>query len=126
MSASVLADLDRWSRLAARDFETEDEDPKVAARRAKNRRAHAVRVANYRAGRLALVQRLGGVCAQCKRVKNPDLLEFDHLAARTWKANRLGRWQRLEEYKRDASAGKIQLLCRRCNAKKGKPGRGSR
>jgi len=66
-----------------------------------------------------LVAQLGGKCAACSSTKN---LCFDHKKKRTWRAPRANRHTRMARYKREAKAGKLQLLCKSCNSKRGVPG----
>lgn len=69
------------------------------------------------------MERLGGRCTRCgKRFR----LELDHIEGRDWDLERKSRWQRVRIYLREEREGKLQVLCRRCNAKKGKPGRAAR
>lgn len=64
-----------------------------------------------------LIVTLGGKCVLCGAIRR---LEFDHIdGRRTWVAAKTSRWQRIINYAREAKAGLIQLLCRRCNAQKG-------
>ena len=71
---------------------------------------------NYHKGRAELIEKRGGQCVHCKTKEN---LEFDHIFSdRTWDPRKTARWVRLARVKREASKGKIQLLCRACNAKK--------
>lgn len=74
----------------------------------------------YRVERRELIRQLGGACVQCgcTRVK---LLEFDHVAPRTWERVNHNQMTRLRFYQREAAAGLIELRCRSCNASKGKP-----
>lgn len=66
-----------------------------------------------------LISDLGGCCKECG---STERLEFDHLVPRTWDRNKLNAHSRIAMYKREAAEGKIQLLCRSCNARKGEPG----
>lgn len=66
-----------------------------------------------------LIAELGGRCVECGTTER---LEFDHLTPRTWDRNSLNAHRRMAMYKREAAEGKIQLLCRSCNASKGSPG----
>ena len=67
--------------------------------------------------RLALIDQLGGKCVKCKTQKR---LELDHINGRDWEPNKKSRWTRIVIYEREAKEGKLQVLCRKCNAKKGK------
>lgn len=68
--------------------------------------------------RAELIEQLGGCCVDCGKTRR---LEFHHTVPRTWVANRLSRWARMVRYIREAAEGKITLLCRRCNVKRGQP-----
>jgi 5-methylcytosine-specific restriction endonuclease McrA len=68
--------------------------------------------------RAELIEKLGGCCVHCGSTRR---LEFDHLEPRTWIARNLSQWGRMTRYIREAAEGKIQLLCRRCNYRKGQP-----
>ena len=61
---------------------------------------------------------LGGKCVRCGSKKK---LEFHHTKTRTWIASAMNRWSRLAAYKRDIERGEIELLCKRCNQRAGKP-----
>lgn len=74
----------------------------------------------YKKRRLALIEKLGGKCVDCGTAALA-VLEFDHLTPRTWKANRTGRMERIRRYEREAADGEIELRCRECNNRKGKP-----
>lgn len=67
-------------------------------------------------GRLKLVKDLGGECVFCGKKKT---LELDHINGRTWNARDKSRWMRLVIHRREARAGLLQVLCRKCNKKKG-------
>ncbi len=68
--------------------------------------------------RAELVASLGGRCAQCGSKKK---LEFHHKKTRTWIASQLNRWSRLKRYSEEIKAGLIELLCKKCNQRAGKP-----
>lgn len=85
---------------------------------ASARETAADRARRYRRGRRRLIDELGGRCAWCGRRSR---LEFDHLEPRDWQPEKTARWVRLARYRREAAAGKVQLLCRSCNARKGRP-----
>lgn len=70
--------------------------------------------------RLTLIAVLGGCCEWCGET-DPDELEADHLETREWRARDLWSHQRTKKYIEEAIAGKVQLLCRSCNAMKGEP-----
>ena len=67
--------------------------------------------------REALIDSLGGKCVVCGTKKK---LEIDHINGRDWEPNKKSRWTRVVIYEREAKEGKLQVLCRSCNAKKGK------
>lgn len=79
---------------------------------AKRQREWAARV------RVQLIEKLGGKCVICGTCYE---LEFDHKEPRTWNCKQVSSEYRITLYKREAEAGKIQLLCRKCNARKGEP-----
>lgn|SRR5574339_16971 len=66
--------------------------------------------------RLTLIDTLGGKCAHCGTRKN---LEIDHIHGRDWDPAKKSRWSRIVIYEREAKEGKLQVLCRKCNKKKG-------
>lgn len=68
--------------------------------------------------RARLIELLGGKCVECG---STEKLEFHHTHPRGWVASHLNRWQRLAEYKRDIARGHIELLCKACNCRSGKP-----
>jgi 5-methylcytosine-specific restriction endonuclease McrA len=72
-----------------------------------------------RKARALLVAQLGGKCVDCG---SKEALQFDHIAPRTWTANRTSRHYRMCLYRREAAAGVIVLRCASCNKKKGAPG----
>ena len=71
-----------------------------------------------RRARAELLAALGGACVQCGESR-ARRLEFDHITPATWERNRLDTSGRISRYRAEAAAGLIQILCRRCNAKKG-------
>lgn len=86
----------------------------------KRKRVHRKVVKKYKADRLELISQLGGKCVRCEETR-PRRLEFHHIRERTWVARELSRWSRMKRYREEAEAGEIELLCRSCNAKLGKP-----
>lgn len=79
----------------------------------------AERMRRLRARRWAkLLEMLGGKCAECGATER---LEIDHLYQRTWNSSKTYSAQRLRIQIAEAEAGKVQLLCRTCNARKGRP-----
>lgn len=74
------------------------------------------RVAVYE-GRLRLLAQLGGKCAKCGKKKH---LEFDHPNGRNYQPSKLSRHGRLARYRRDAAAGNLRVLCRKCNRAEGR------
>ena len=77
----------------------------------------------YHRSRAELIAAMGGVCVTpgCGKTER---LEFNHLERRTWIARRSNRWVRLAKYKREHAAGLLDLRCRSCNARAGKPHKG--
>lgn len=63
---------------------------------------------------------LGGQCQECG---DTDLstLEFDHLQPRDWEPRKVEWSARISRYRREIAEGKIQLLCKSCNSRKGHP-----
>jgi 5-methylcytosine-specific restriction endonuclease McrA len=75
--------------------------------------------ANYRYARKwrdAMIRALGGRCAWCKRT---DRLELDHIDGRTWSPRALSWHRRIKRYREEHARGRLQVLCRSCNAIKG-------
>lgn len=70
----------------------------------------------YYQRRLDLIQKLGGKCVECGYKKR---LELDHINGRDWEPSKKSRWTRIARYEREAKEGKLQVLCRWCNASKG-------
>jgi hypothetical protein len=65
-----------------------------------------------------LIELLGGKCHKCG---SKNKLEFHHKYVREWVAAKKSRWQRMVLYRREYDAGEIELSCRHCNARDGKP-----
>lgn len=63
--------------------------------------------------RKALIERLGGKCAECGTRRR---LEFDHPRGRDYDPARLSQWRRIKRYEEDARAGNLRVLCRFDNA----------
>jgi len=65
-----------------------------------------------------LKEKLGGKCVKCGRTQ---LLVFDHIDPRTKSyESRAVEWShRVSLYRREIARGEIQLLCERCNDRKG-------
>lgn len=68
--------------------------------------------------RRELLEILGWRCAKCGKTKD---LEFDHIdpSTRTWVARRCSQLGRMKRYYEEALDGLIQILCKKCNKKKG-------
>ena len=62
--------------------------------------------------RSELIQRMGGVCANCGTTEN---LEFDHPFGREWSPRDISSHMRLKRYEADLAAGNLRLLCAQCN-----------
>lgn len=65
--------------------------------------------------RAEMIAQLGGKCVWCGETRD---LEFDHIQPRDYSARRLSWLQRINRYREEMKEGKIQLLCRSCNARK--------
>jgi hypothetical protein len=72
----------------------------------------------YQRKKLALIESLGGKCAECG---SEDQLTFDHKDGRDWDIRAVHACKRLRIYTEEADAGLIQLLCLSCNSRKGRP-----
>ena len=70
--------------------------------------------------RAALVAALGGRCAKCG-TDDEDKLEIDHLFRRDWDVVKAGSTWRISIYYKELKNGLIQLLCSKCNSRKGQP-----
>jgi len=108
-------------------------DPEELAKRLYREKRRRYDREGYRRRRKELVAKLGGRCVCCGYVppegerKNTEELQFDHIypvdKEHDWHAmRRKNRWSRLAYYRRMAEAGRIQLLCFKCNS--GKQDRG--
>lgn len=72
----------------------------------------------WQEARIILKVLLGGRCAT-RGCRTPvDRLEFDHIKPTNWPARHVASNVRNRAYWFEAEAGKIQLLCRTCNARK--------
>lgn len=65
-----------------------------------------------------LILELGGRCAQCGSLSG---LSVDHIEEKGYVACKLEWSHRISVYRREAKAGLLQVLCVKCNCKKGKP-----
>jgi 5-methylcytosine-specific restriction endonuclease McrA len=83
-------------------------------RASRERRSHTTVWA--REARAALVEELGGVCAQCGATER---LELDHIVGRDYAIDKLSSHCRIRRLRDEASRGLLQVLCRSCNARKG-------
>lgn len=63
-----------------------------------------------------IIHLLGDKCAECGSTKR---LEIDHPEGRDWEPRRLSQEGRATRYWREYLAGKLRVLCRKCNAKLG-------
>ena len=75
----------------------------------------------YQNRRKRLLEKLGGVCVQCRREgrENSEDLEFDHKCSdRNWCMRKFGPFQRLKKIEQEAEQGRIQVLCGHHNGKK--------
>lgn len=68
--------------------------------------------------RAALVEKLGGCCVECGSDRR---LEFDHIYGTTVQLDRLSGYDRILLYRKEAEQGLLQLLCKKCNQKRGRP-----
>lgn len=84
---------------------------------AKRDKARARR-AFWQESRVILKVLLGGRCVNPDCQTPTDRLEFDHITPTHWPARYIGSNVRNRAYWYEADAGKIQLLCRSCNAHK--------
>ena len=63
-----------------------------------------------------LIEIYGGKCAQCGASKDEVHLEINHIYGRKWKVRTLNRYNRFLRYRKEAREGRINLLCKDCNA----------
>lgn len=78
-------------------------------RRQRNWPAECVRLSEWRRRRRAkIVSALGGRCARCEYATCPELLQFDHISARS-KKTKDPKWEALKH------PSKFQLLCPSCH-----------
>ena len=68
--------------------------------------------------RARLIEELGGECVDCGTKKR---LEVDHKFGTTWTQKKLGSDQRVSKFVKEAARGLIEIRCRSCNARKGRP-----
>jgi 5-methylcytosine-specific restriction endonuclease McrA len=67
----------------------------------------------YHKRRQALIERMGGKCAQCGTAEN---LEFNHIYQRTWFCEQYGAAPTMiKRYTEDFERGHLNLLCSECN-----------
>ena len=65
--------------------------------------------------RFELLFLLGGYCKLCGVIKD---LEFDHVIPIDWIPSAKSQSQRAAEYRREFRKGNLQILCKKCHAKK--------
>jgi hypothetical protein len=67
--------------------------------------------------RAALVQELGGRCQGegCDET-DPEELEIDHINGRDWVPSKKSSDHRVSIYRREATQGKLRVLCKTCNS----------
>lgn len=65
-----------------------------------------------------LIIELGGKCAQCGVL---SALTIDHIDGCEFEHQKLEWSFRVSVYRREAKEGKLQVLCEKCNQKKGRP-----
>lgn len=112
--SSIIADM----KVDCSGVQLEEElTPEQLAQQEK-RRKRAQQVARnhksmYKRRRKALVAAMGGECCQCGKKRK---LEFHHPNGRDWDTRKLARWTRIKKYEEEWAAGKIELLCKSCNA----------
>lgn len=69
--------------------------------------------------RLALVIQLGGKCDECGSI-NLDTLQLDHIYTKSYEPQKLGSDSRIANYRREAKAGLLRVLCKSCNSSRGR------
>jgi hypothetical protein len=89
---------------------TEEEHKKRLQKRINDRRNHN---RMYKRRRKALIAAMGGECVECGRKRK---LEFHHPDGRDWSVRSMNQWRRIKKYEEEWAAGKIELLCKSCNA----------
>lgn len=65
-----------------------------------------------------LLLQLGGRCTVCGSLSG---LTVDHIDGCPYSHRKLEWSYRISVYRREAAQGKLQILCKKCNAKKGRP-----
>lgn len=68
--------------------------------------------------REALIQKLGGRCANIDCESPLENLELDHIHGRDWNVIDYSQMGRVRKYEKEAAAGLLQVLCASCNKKK--------
>lgn len=66
----------------------------------------------------ALVQKLGGRCANIDCAEPFRNLEIDHINGRDWDIRKFSQMGRVRRYEKEALLGLLQVLCTSCNKKK--------
>jgi 5-methylcytosine-specific restriction endonuclease McrA len=65
-----------------------------------------------------LILQLGGRCIECGSLSG---LSIDHINGKDWTAYKVEWSHRISIYRREASQGLLQILCIKCNSRKGRP-----
>jgi 5-methylcytosine-specific restriction endonuclease McrA len=73
---------------------------------------YAERKQQYKARYRALIEQLGGTCAECGTMEN---LTIDHKFGCKFKHNMVSSWERVVIYEREAKSGLLRVLCMNCN-----------
>ena len=81
------------------------------------KRTAAKRAQTYHARRRAIIAHLGGCCVICH---STEQLEVDGINGHPRQPRSMARWNRIAMYERQAALGELQVLCKRCNASKGR------